>query len=197
MSDDEDWEDAADKGAFDVHDHEAKLRQEREEQENRERQLIEEQSRQKLLLEQQIELQKQQRLQALKSITPLPTPDDEPSETSPKIIILKRPNNNSQNPDGADAIKPKVLIKPRAEREADYAAARARILGTLSPQSGTPGTSPPVIPGLLRSKSDSNSTSSITLGTSVKKTVFEDNDGPVVRQPCGPDGSTGFSLKRG
>ncbi|CAL8402297.1 unnamed protein product [Arctogadus glacialis] len=107
--------------------------------------------------------------------------DSLPAAPPPQIRILKRPSNNGMmgNPSSS---RPSQQMKSLAQREAEYAEARRRILGSASsddaPQdkpsqdrharvSGQQPPSEPVCP-----------------------------NAHVIRQPSGPDGTSGFRFCR-
>lgn len=106
---------------------------------------------------------------------PLRMQDSDRTEYVPPIKILRRqPDQQSSAEQAATpttATASKVTTKSLAEREAEYASARARILGSVYP---TP---------------EDN-------GTSTKKVVAKGNEQmaetSLRRQPKGPDGTCGF-----
>uniref|UniRef100_A0A673ZB49 SUZ RNA-binding domain-containing n=1 Tax=Salmo trutta TaxID=8032 RepID=A0A673ZB49_SALTR len=102
--------------------------------------------------------------------------DDSPhAAPPPQIRILKRPSSNGSlgSPQGQN--RPVPQVKSLAQREAEYAEARKRILGSASPEE-----SPQEKPGRT------NST-----------TPPEDrSNNHAVRQPAGPDGTQGFCQNR-
>ncbi|XP_028850131.1 SUZ RNA-binding domain-containing isoform X2 [Denticeps clupeoides] len=64
-----------------------------------------------------------------------------PSAPPPQIRILKRPTTNGALSSPAAQTRPVVPVKTLAQREAEYAAARKRILGSATPED-TPQDSP-------------------------------------------------------
>ncbi|XP_022916220.1 SUZ RNA-binding domain-containing [Onthophagus taurus] len=86
----------------------------------------------------------------------------------PTVKILKRPTNNQTNND-AKVFQPKKTLK---EREQEYAKARLRILGEAS----------------SHEKDDEK----ICIQNKLKSSESEN----VLRQPRGPDGTKGFTIRR-
>ncbi|CAN2387986.1 SUZ domain-containing protein [Pristimantis euphronides] len=103
--------------------------------------------------------------------------DSLPAGPPPQIRILKRPTSNglSSNPNASN--RPTVPVKSLAQREAEYAEARKRILGSASPEEE------PEQP---------------TVDRPARINQLEDNtpSNNVIRQPLGPDGSQGFKQRR-
>lgn len=102
--------------------------------------------------------------------------DSLPAAPPPQIRILKRPTKNDTTSSSASSARPQQT-KTLAQREAEYAEARRRILGSASsddaPQDDRPGR--------LNVQQQSES-------------VRPNNH--IIRQPTGPDGTTGFRLCR-
>lgn len=74
-----------------------------------------------------------------KSRSPLKTPiviqdDSLPAAPPPQIRILKRPSSNGSLGASSPAQRPPAQVKTLAQREAEYAEARRRILGSASPE---------------------------------------------------------------
>ncbi|XP_069009225.1 SUZ RNA-binding domain-containing-like [Embiotoca jacksoni] len=104
-----------------------------------------------------------------------------PAAPPPQIRILKRPSNNGTTGNAASSSRPSQQMKSLAQREAEYAEARRRILGSASSEE-TPQDSP----GQDR-----------TTRLSVQPPLEADRpNNQVVRQPTGPDGTSGFRLCR-
>ncbi|MED6288836.1 SUZ domain-containing protein 1 [Characodon lateralis] len=65
--------------------------------------------------------------------TAIVVPDDSlPAAPPPQIRILKRPSNNGTAGNSASSSRPSQQMKSLAQREAEYAEARRRILGSAS-----------------------------------------------------------------
>ncbi|CDQ59111.1 unnamed protein product [Oncorhynchus mykiss] len=107
--------------------------------------------------------------------------DDSPhAAPPPQIRILKRPSSNGSlgSPQGQN--RPVPQVKSLAQREAEYAEARKRILGSASPEE-----SPQEKPNTDRP------------GRTNSTTPPEDrSNNHAVRQPAGPDGTQGFCQNR-
>ena len=58
--------------------------------------------------------------------------DSLPAAPPPQIRILKRPTNNGTTGNPASSSRPSQQMKSLAQREAEYAEARKRILGSAS-----------------------------------------------------------------
>ncbi|GAA6108511.1 SUZ domain-containing protein 1-like [Tachysurus ichikawai] len=99
--------------------------------------------------------------------------DSLPAAPPPQIRILKRPPcNGALNTQGATS-RPAQQPKSLKQREAEYAEARRRILGSTSAED----------PSGERDDSDRLPSSESILSN-------------VIRQPRGPDGTAGFCLRR-
>ncbi|XP_066528738.1 SUZ RNA-binding domain-containing-like [Hoplias malabaricus] len=102
--------------------------------------------------------------------------DSLPAAPPPQIRILKRPQSN-------DALgtqltsRPALQVKSLAQREAEYAEARRRILGSAEEPS--------------QEQSDTDRSARALL---VPESQRPNNH--IIRQPLGPDGTTGFRLSR-
>lgn len=110
--------------------------------------------------------------------TPVVIQDDSlPAGPPPQIRILKRPTSNglSSNPNASS--RPAVPVKSLAQREAEYAEARKRILGSASPEEEP---EKPIVdrPARINQSEDGRPPNN------------------VIRQPLGPDGSQGFKQRR-
>ncbi|XP_030625117.1 SUZ RNA-binding domain-containing isoform X2 [Chanos chanos] len=100
-----------------------------------------------------------------------------PAAPPPQIRILKRPSSNGSIGSPAAQTRPSPQVKSLAQREAEYAEARKRILGSASPED-----TPQDRPNSDRSpRAPSEDTRS---------------NNHVVRQPAGPDGTQGFRQRR-
>nr|XP_033777826.1 SUZ domain-containing protein 1 isoform X2 [Geotrypetes seraphini] len=99
-----------------------------------------------------------------------------PAGPPPQIRILKRPTSNGVA-SITNASRPTVPVKSLAQREAEYAEARKRILGSASAEEEQ---EKPIIdrPTRISQPEDSKLPSN------------------VIRQPLGPDGSQGFKQRR-
>ncbi|XP_064156776.1 SUZ domain-containing protein 1-like isoform X1 [Anguilla rostrata] len=114
--------------------------------------------------------------------TPIVIQDDSlPAAPPPQIRILKRPSSNGSLGSPAAAMRPVPQVKSLAQREAEYAEARRRILG-----SATPDDSPQDRPNADRPARVS--------GPPPSEESRSTNH--VVRQPAGPDGTQGFRQRR-
>ncbi|XP_017271189.1 SUZ domain-containing protein 1-like [Kryptolebias marmoratus] len=107
--------------------------------------------------------------------------DSLPAAPPPQIRILKRPSNNGTAGNSSSSSRPSQQMKSLAQREAEYAEARRRILGSASSEE-TP---------------QDNQSQDRAARMSVQQpleTVRPNNQ--VIRQPTGPDGTSGFRLCR-
>ncbi|CAG5981043.1 SUZ RNA-binding domain-containing-like [Menidia menidia] len=107
--------------------------------------------------------------------------DSLPTAPPPQIRILKRPSNNGTAGNPASSSRRSQQTKSLAQREAEYAEARRRILGSASSEE-TPQDSP--CPDRAAHMSVQQQ----------PEPVRPNNQ--VTRQPTGPDGTTGFRLCR-
>lgn len=107
--------------------------------------------------------------------------DSLPAAPPPQIRILKRPTNNGTSGNPASLSRPTQQMKSLAQREAEYAEARRRILGSASSEE-----TPPDNPGQDRPAH---------LSTRQTSEPGRPNN-HVIRQPTGPDGTSGFKLCR-
>ncbi|XP_006273089.1 SUZ domain-containing protein 1 isoform X1 [Alligator mississippiensis] len=103
--------------------------------------------------------------------------DSLPSGPPPQIRILKRPATNGVLSNPNSASRPAFPVKSLAQREAEYAEARKRILGSASPEEEQ---DKPILdrPTRISQPEDSRQLNN------------------VIRQPLGPDGSQGFKQRR-
>ncbi|XP_007246302.1 SUZ domain-containing protein 1 [Astyanax mexicanus] len=105
--------------------------------------------------------------------------DSLPAAPPPQIRILKRPTSNGSLGSSATQNRPSPQVKSLAQREAEYAEARKRILGSADD-------APQERPVSDRSPRGGSHTPS--------EDVRSNNH--VVRQPAGPDGTQGFRQHR-
>lgn len=107
--------------------------------------------------------------------------DSLPAAPPPQIRILKRPSNNGTAGNLASSTRPSQQMKSLAQREAEYAEARRRILGSAS-SDDAPQENP---------SQDRPARMSVQQPL---EPVRPNNH--VIRQPTGPDGTSGFRLFR-
>ncbi|XP_074074432.1 SUZ RNA-binding domain-containing isoform X6 [Macrotis lagotis] len=122
--------------------------------------------------------QKESRKSTSPPKVPIVIQDDSlPSGPPPQIRILKRPTSNGVVSSPNSTSRPALPVKSLAQREAEYAEARKRILGSASPEEEQ---EKPILDRPTRISQP------------------EDNRQPnnVIRQPLGPDGSQGFKQRR-
>ncbi|XP_030180086.1 SUZ domain-containing protein 1 isoform X1 [Lynx canadensis] len=112
--------------------------------------------------------------------------DSLPTGPPPQIRILKRPTSNGVVSSPNSTSRPALPVKSLAQREAEYAEARKRILGSASPEEEQEK------PILDRPPSD------LLPSRPTRISQPEDSRQPnnVIRQPLGPDGSQGFKQRR-
>ncbi|KAM7006977.1 SUZ RNA-binding domain-containing-like [Tautogolabrus adspersus] len=107
--------------------------------------------------------------------------DSLPAAPPPQIRILKRPSNNGIAGNSGSSNRPSQQMKSLAQREAEYAEARRRILGSASSDE-TPQDNPSQDrPARMNAQQPS-------------EPIRPNNH--VIRQPTGPDGTSGFRLGR-
>ncbi|KAJ8395146.1 hypothetical protein AAFF_G00036020 [Aldrovandia affinis] len=107
--------------------------------------------------------------------------DSLPAAPPPQIRILKRPSSNGSLGSPVAPNRPLPQVKSLAQREAEYAEARRRILGSATPEDAPqdrPNTERPVRVGGSPPSEESRS------------------NNHVIREPAGPDGTQGFSQRR-
>ncbi|CAJ1052071.1 SUZ domain-containing protein 1-like [Xyrichtys novacula] len=107
--------------------------------------------------------------------------DSLPAAPPPQIRILKRPSNNGIAGNPASSTRPSQQMKSLAQREAEYAEARRRILGSASSDE-TPQDNP------------SQDRPARVGGQQPSEQVRPNSN--VIRQPTGPDGTPGFRFGR-
>ncbi|XP_008318076.1 SUZ domain-containing protein 1 [Cynoglossus semilaevis] len=106
--------------------------------------------------------------------------DSLPAAPPPQIKILKRPSNNGTIGNPASSSRPSQQTKSLAQREAEYAEARRRILGSASSDE-TP---------------QDNLSQDRPARLSAQPSEASGLQNHVIRQPTGPDGTSGFRLCR-
>uniref|UniRef100_A0A3B5L4M4 SUZ RNA-binding domain-containing n=1 Tax=Xiphophorus couchianus TaxID=32473 RepID=A0A3B5L4M4_9TELE len=109
--------------------------------------------------------------------------DSLPAAPPPQIRILKRPSNNGTAGNSASSSRPSQQMKSLAQREAEYAEARRRILGSASSEE-TPQDNP-----------SQDRASRMNVQQQQPLEIVRPNN-HAIRQPSGPDGTSGFRLCR-
>uniref|UniRef100_A0A8C2XQ86 SUZ RNA-binding domain-containing n=1 Tax=Cyclopterus lumpus TaxID=8103 RepID=A0A8C2XQ86_CYCLU len=107
--------------------------------------------------------------------------DSLPAAPPPQIRILKRPTSNGSLGSPSNPNRPTQQVKSLAQREAEYAEARKRILGSACPDE-TPQDKP---------NTDRAGRNNSTLPSEDTR-----SNNHTVRQPDGPDGTHGFRQHR-
>ncbi|XP_040048093.1 SUZ RNA-binding domain-containing [Gasterosteus aculeatus] len=107
--------------------------------------------------------------------------DSLPAAPPPQIRILKRPSSNGSLGSPLNRNRPTPQVKSLAQREAEYAEARKRILGSAAPDE------PP---------QDKPNTDRTGRNNSTPPSEDPRSNGHTVRQPAGPDGTQGFRQHR-
>ncbi|XP_022070980.1 SUZ domain-containing protein 1 [Acanthochromis polyacanthus] len=107
--------------------------------------------------------------------------DSLPAAPPPQIRILKRPASNGSLGTPLNQNRPTPQVKSLAQREAEYAEARKRILGSACPEEIPQDKPNTDRPGRNNSTLPSEDTRS---------------NNHTVRQPAGPDGTQGFRQHR-
>ncbi|MEE6482248.1 hypothetical protein FKM82_013207 [Ascaphus truei] len=102
--------------------------------------------------------------------------DSLPAGPPPQIRILKRPTSNGLSSNSNSSSRPIVPVKSLAQREAEYAEARKRILGSASPEE--------------------EQEKPVDRPTKISQPEEGRQPNNVIRQPLGPDGSQGFRQRR-
>ncbi|KAM8868644.1 SUZ RNA-binding domain-containing-like [Synchiropus picturatus] len=108
--------------------------------------------------------------------------DSLPAAPPPQIRILKRPTNNGTAGNTGSATRPSQQMKSLAQREAEYAEARRRILGSASSEE-TP-------------QDNSCLERPVRVSTQHPPSEPVRPGNHVIRQPTGPNGTSGFRLCR-
>ncbi|XP_078095137.1 SUZ RNA-binding domain-containing [Mustelus asterias] len=129
-------------------------------------------------LEAKLKIQQKEKKSKLAPKVPIVIQDDlHPTPCTPQIRILKRPTSNGVVSTPNSATRPPPQVKSLAQREAEYAEARKRILGSASPEE----------------EDDKANTDRPTRITQLEETRQQSC---VIRQPLGPDGTQGFKQRR-
>lgn len=110
--------------------------------------------------------------------------ESQPVAPPPQIRILKRPTSNGTAGSPQNQNRPTPQVKSLAQREAEYAEARKRILGSACPEE------PPQDKASTDRKPGRNNSSN-----SLPSEDSRSNN-HAVRQPAGPDGTQGFRQHR-
>ncbi|XP_037736916.1 SUZ domain-containing protein 1 isoform X2 [Chelonia mydas] len=129
-------------------------------------------------LEKKLKITQKERKSKSPPKVPIVIQDDSlPSGPPPQIRILKRPTTNGVLSNPNSVSRPAFPVKSLAQREAEYAEARKRILGSASPEEEQ---EKPILdrPTRISQPEDSRQPNN------------------VIRQPLGPDGSQGFRQRR-
>ncbi|KAM6336358.1 SUZ RNA-binding domain-containing isoform 3-T3 [Alca torda] len=129
-------------------------------------------------LEKKLKITQKERKSKSPPKVPIVIQDDSlPAGPPPQIRILKRPTTNGVLSNPNSASRPTFPVKSLAQREAEYAEARKRILGSASPEEEQ---EKPILdrPPRLSQPEDTRQPNN------------------VIRQPLGPDGSQGFKQRR-
>ncbi|KAF6111734.1 SUZ RNA binding domain containing 1 [Phyllostomus discolor] len=138
-------------------------------------------------LEKKLKITQKERKSKSPPKVPIVIQDDSlPTGPPPQIRILKRPTSNGVVSSPNSTSRPALPVKSLAQREAEYAEARKRILGSASPEEEQEK------PILDRPSSD------LLPLRPTRISQPEDSRQPnnVIRQPLGPDGSQGFKQRR-
>ncbi|XP_074162239.1 SUZ RNA-binding domain-containing isoform X2 [Sminthopsis crassicaudata] len=129
-------------------------------------------------LEKKLKITQKERKSTSPPKVPIVIQDDSlPSGPPPQIRILKRPTSNGVVSSPNSTSRPALPVKSLAQREAEYAEARKRILGSASPEEEQ---EKPILDRPTR--------------ISQPEDTRQPNN--VIRQPLGPDGSQGFKQRR-
>ncbi|XP_063273581.1 SUZ domain-containing protein 1 isoform X2 [Prinia subflava] len=129
-------------------------------------------------LEKKLKITQKERKSKSPPKVPIVIQDDSlPAGPPPQIRILKRPTTNGVLSSPHSASRPAFPVKSLAQREAEYAEARKRILGSASPEEEQ---EKPILDRPPR--------------ISQPEDTRQPNN--VIRQPLGPDGSQGFKQRR-
>uniref|UniRef100_A0A3P9JQW0 SUZ RNA-binding domain-containing n=1 Tax=Oryzias latipes TaxID=8090 RepID=A0A3P9JQW0_ORYLA len=99
-----------------------------------------------------------------------------PSAPPPQIRILKRPASNGSLASSMNQNRPAPQVKSLAQREAEYAEARKRILGSASPEDEA-----------------QDKPANDRLG---RQETTQTSNNHTIRQPAAPDGTQGFRQHR-
>ncbi|XP_018597367.1 SUZ RNA-binding domain-containing isoform X2 [Scleropages formosus] len=105
-----------------------------------------------------------------------------PAAAPPQIRILKRPSSNGSLGSPAGPMRPIPQVKSLAQREAEYAEARRRILGSPSPE---------------KSPQDRPAADSRPMRVSPQQPPADSRaNSHLLRQPIGPEGTQGVRHRR-
>ncbi|XP_038629184.1 SUZ domain-containing protein 1 [Scyliorhinus canicula] len=128
-------------------------------------------------LEAKLKIQQKEKKSKLPPKLPIVIQDDlHPTPCTPQIRILKRPTSNGVVSTPNSATRPPPQVKSLAQREAEYAEARKRILGSASPEE--------------EDKTNTERPTRITQSEEIRQQSC------AIRQPHGPDGTPGFKQRR-
>ncbi|KAK7798182.1 hypothetical protein U0070_009053 [Myodes glareolus] len=121
--------------------------------------------------------------------------DSLPTGPPPQIRILKRPTSNGVVSSPNSTSRPALPVKSLAQREAEYAEARRRILGSASPEEEQ---EKPILDSTRSQQLASWFGGKQEADRPTRISQPEDSRQPsnVIRQPLGPDGSQGFKQRR-
>lgn len=110
--------------------------------------------------------------------------DSLPAAPPPQIRILKRPSSNGSLGSPSSQNRPTPQVKSLAQREAEYAEARKRILGSASPEESP------------QEKPSPDSSRPGRTNAALQPSEESRSNNQAVRQPAGPDGTQGFRQHR-
>lgn len=110
--------------------------------------------------------------------------DSLPAAPPPQIRILKRPSSNGSLGSPLSQNRPTPQVKSLAQREAEYAEARKRILGSASPEESP------------QEKPNPDSSRPGRTNSALQPSEESRSNNQTVRQPAGPDGTQGFRQHR-
>ncbi|MEE6482250.1 hypothetical protein FKM82_013207 [Ascaphus truei] len=128
-------------------------------------------------LEKKLKITQRERKSKSPPKAPVVIQDDSlPAGPPPQIRILKRPTSNGLSSNSNSSSRPIVPVKSLAQREAEYAEARKRILGSASPEE--------------------EQEKPVDRPTKISQPEEGRQPNNVIRQPLGPDGSQGFRQRR-
>ncbi|KAM4704017.1 SUZ RNA-binding domain-containing [Rhinophrynus dorsalis] len=129
-------------------------------------------------LEKKLKITQRERKSKSPPKAPVVIQDDSlPAGPPPQIRILKRPTSNGLVSNSNSNSRPVLPVKSLAQREAEYAEARKRILGSASPEEEAEKPAPER-PARINQPDENRQPNN------------------VIRQPLGPDGSQGFKQRR-
>ncbi|XP_075850548.1 SUZ RNA-binding domain-containing isoform X2 [Microcebus murinus] len=129
-------------------------------------------------LEKKLKITQKERKSKSPPKVPIVIQDDSlPTGPPPQIRILKRPTSNGVVSSPNSTSRPALPVKSLAQREAEYAEARKRILGSASPE-------------------EEQEKPILDRPTRISQPEESRQPNNVIRQPLGPDGSQGFKQRR-